>query len=145
MNILKNFIDQRETFERVRNEFDLKFIILHGSYARGRARPQSDVDIAFVDKPLHPKGDFFKIYTAFEGILSQMGFIDLDIKSLKGVDPLFRYLVVRDSFLLAGNFHQFNEFKAFAFRDYMDSRGLLVLERKMIEFKQRMLSRRYVG
>jgi predicted nucleotidyltransferase len=42
-------LEQKRQFEKIRDDFGLACIILHGSYARGRQRQDSDFDIAFVD------------------------------------------------------------------------------------------------
>ena len=72
-----------------------------------------------------------------------MNISNLDIKSLKGVDSLFRFLVVQDGFLLAGDDLKYQSFNAFAFRDYVDSAGLRDLELKMIQHKQKKIEERY--
>lgn len=59
------------------------------------------------------------------------------------MDPLFRYLVVGDGILLYGNSTDYEEFKAYAFRDYMDSYDLRNLEEQMARAKIRMLEERY--
>ena len=68
---------------------------------------------------------------------------ELDVKFLDSSDPLLRYFVVRDGCLLAGDPQAYQEFKAFAFRDYLDSWDLRRLERRMIRHKQQALAARY--
>ncbi len=136
--------EQKEGFEDVRKTYGLRFIILHGSFVTGRERKESDVDTALVeDQPLTMDG-FFAVHEALDNIFSRyLEMVEIDLKSLKGVDPLFRYQVVAHSFLLAGDTRRYNEFKMYAFRAYMDSSDLRILERRMIEYKQQMLDKRY--
>ena len=54
---------------------------------------------------------------------------EIDIKSLHRVDPFFRYQVMRDSILIYGNLLEYHNFKAYAFRAYMDSKDLLQIEK----------------
>lgn len=141
-------IRQQEALERLRDTHRLQFIVLHGSHVTNRARKNSDIDVALVEK-FSMEGarlsfdSLLQISNELETIFGQSLKGDIDIKTLRGVDPLFRYLVVRDGQLLAGDPGAYNEFKAFAFRDYMDSWDLRKLERQMIECKQRSLRERY--
>lgn len=135
--------DIKEKLEDLREHHNLRFIILHGSYAKSKEHGESDCDIALVGhQPLSFK-DVLDIQSKLADIFDVVGIYDLDVKSIDRVDPLFRYLVVRDSILLAGDPHGYNEFKAYAFRDYLDSVDLRMLERRMIQSKQKMLSERY--
>lgn len=129
--------------EELRQEYNLRFIILHGSYAKGKERSDSDCDIAVVGNHLLGWKDVTAIESRLTELLGAGKISNLDVKSLDRVDPLFRYFVVRDSVLLAGDPHEYNEFKAYAFRDYVDSLDLRILERRMIQSKQKMLSERY--
>lgn len=129
--------------EKLRHHHHLRFIILHGSYAKGKERKDSDCDIAVVgNKPVGFK-EIIDLHSSLTDLFEAVGIYDVDVKSLDRVDPLFRYLVVRDSVLLAGKPFDYNEFKAYAFRDYLDSVNLRILERRMIKVKQKILSERY--
>lgn len=129
--------------EILRLRYQLRFIILHGSYALGKEHAESDLDIAVVGNQPIGFREIMDIQRSLGELLEAVDIYDLDVKSLNRVDPLFRYLVVRDSILLAGDLHDYNEFKAYAFRDYVDSIDLRMLERRMIQSKQKMLSERY--
>ncbi|MFH1245373.1 MAG: nucleotidyltransferase domain-containing protein [Candidatus Omnitrophota bacterium] len=134
--------EQKVKIEAIRKKYALKFIILHGSYACGKEGEESDLDIALLAEKRIETEALLAIYAEIEEAVKNIGVKELDVKSLHGVDPLFRYFVVRDSILLAGDVHSYNEFRAYAFRDYLDSRSLRILERRMIEYKQKMLANR---
>lgn len=116
---------------RIAKQRGLKFVILHGSAARGQARRDSDLDVAVVgDGPLDLETQIRlagELGAAFAGAERR----ELDLKALDRVDPLFRHEVVRDGQLLYGNPTAYEEFKAFARRAYDDARPLLVLERTL--------------
>jgi predicted nucleotidyltransferase len=133
----------RDELEKIRSRFDLHFIILHGSYAKGTVHSGSDFDIAVVGKRPIGFTEIMEIQSNFGQLFETVGINNLDVKPLDRVDALFRYLVVRDSILLAGNLHDYNEFKAYAFRAFIDTADLRILERRMIQAKQNMLSTRY--
>lgn len=46
--------DVRQFYNRIKDNFPVKKMILYGSYAKGKARPDSDIDVAVVlDFPDH--------------------------------------------------------------------------------------------
>ncbi len=129
--------------EKIRLLHNLRFIILHGSYAKGKEHNESDFDIAVVGNQPIGFREIMDVQGSLDEVFEGVGIYNLDVKSLDRVDPLFRFFVVRDSILLSGDAHDYNEFKAYAFRDYIESIDLRVLERRMIQSKQKMLSERY--
>lgn len=134
---------ERDKITEIGKKFDLRFVILHGSYALGKERPDSDLDIALVGKQEIPSEVFFDLYGKLSDALAGQGIQDFDIKTLHHVDPFFRYLVVKDGILLYGNPTEYEEFKAFAFSDFMDSADLRRLELQMTLYKQKYLDQRY--
>jgi hypothetical protein len=75
--------------------------------------------------------------------LIQEDLSELDIKSLHKADPLFCYQVAKDSQLLYGDLTDFNEFKAYAFSYYFDSKDLFHLEKILIQKFQNYLNQKY--
>ena len=118
----------------------LRFVILHGSHATGHAREDSDIDIAVLgSKPI----DFeqqLQLFTDVDHLFRATPAHDLDLKTLHGVDPLFRYEVVRDGRLLYGDLDDYEDYKAFALRDYEDAQPLFALERVLAERYQQHLN-----
>ncbi len=127
--------EQRHTLERIGDRYDLKFIVLHGSYATGRERAESDIDIAVLGKKCISSDTFLKIQNEIGDILGDGPERELDFKSLHGVDPLFRYYATRDSQLLYGDRTEFNDYKLYAESDYEDTHALRALEETMTRAK----------
>ena len=134
---------QKQKITSVGKKYRLRFIILHGSYAVGRERQDSDIDIAVVAEHDALREGFFDIYSELTEVFGDRKGRELDVKSLNHVDSLFRYLVLIDGILLYGNVTEYEEFKAFAFRDFMDSADLRRLELHMTLQKQKYLDQRY--
>lgn len=67
-------------------------------------------------------------------------YLDLDLKSMEGASPLFRYEVTRDGVLLYGNPADYEEYKAISARMYDDARPLFDLERALVHKYQRHLN-----
>ena len=135
--------EQKNHLCEIGEKFNLRFVILHGSYAKGTPREGSDLDIAVVRDRRVDLEEFLQIHAELADIFGDSHKRELDLKTLYQVDPLFRYLVTRDGVLLYGSTSDYEEFKAYAFRDYMDSASLRKLELHMARAKQELLTQRY--
>jgi uncharacterized protein len=129
---------------KIAKEFNLKFVILHGSYATGLARKDSDVDIAVLGHDRISFDQSLKLSGALSDVLHVPGFLDLDFKTLDKTDPLFRYEVIRDGKLLYGDPADYEEYKAIATRAYEDARPLFELEQHLARKFQKHLNETYV-
>jgi predicted nucleotidyltransferase len=135
--------EQQQKIEEVGRKYSLKFILLHGSYATNKIRRDSDLDIALLgEKPIE-FDELLAIYSDLSEIFGDNPQRELDIKSLHKADPLFCYQVTKDSQLLYGDLTDFNEFKAYAFSNYFDSKDLFHLERILIQKFQTYLNQKY--
>ncbi|MDO8593068.1 MAG: nucleotidyltransferase domain-containing protein [bacterium] len=118
---------------KIAEKHGLKLVVLYGSRATGQIRPDSDIDIAVLGKRMINFDEHLELIGEFTGLFQTD---EVDIKLLHHVDPLFRQEVMRDGVLLYGSDYDFASFKAYAFRDYMDSGDLFRLKRIFI--KKRM-------
>lgn len=104
--------------------YNLDLIVLHGSMAtRKIISPDPDIDIAVYrhggisfDEQLKMVADFIEVFGD-----------NVDLKTLHKKEPLFLYHAMKDSVLLYGNLHFYNEFKAYTFRCYMDAKPIFRL------------------
>lgn len=136
---------QMESLRETGDKHQLRFIILHGSQAKGTASHDSDIDIAVVGKQCIKFDKLRLLYTDLSDVFQNSIDSDIDIKTLQHIDPFFRYQVTRDGFLLYGKPAEYEEFKLYSFRDFMDSRDLRILEEKMTRYKQQLLTQRYAN
>jgi predicted nucleotidyltransferase len=135
--------EQQQKIEEVGRKYRLKFILLHGSYATNKIRQGSDLDIALLgEKPIEFE-ELLAIYSDLAEIFGDDPQRELDIKSLHQADPFFCYQVARDSQLLYGDITDFNEFRAYAFSNYFDSKDLFHLEKVLIQKFQNYLNQKY--
>ena len=135
--------EQQQKIEEVGRKYCLKFILLHGSYATDKVKTGSDLDIALLgEKPIEFE-ELLAIHSDLEEIFGDDLQRELDIKSLHKADPLFCYQVAKDSQLLYGDLTDFNEFKAYAFSNYFDSKDLFHLEKILIQKFQNYLNQKY--
>lgn len=134
---------QKQKIEEVGKAHNLKLILLHGSYVNGKARKDSDLDIAFLGKKPIDFREQLEIHAELAGVFGDSRERELDTKSLHRRDPLFVYQVAKNSQLLFGDVSDYNEFRAYAFKNYFDSQDLFRLEKKLIYKFQDYLNKKY--
>ncbi len=142
-NTMKLTESQEQKIIKVGKKYNLKLIILHGSYATNKANPESDLDIGILGKKLLDFKTISSIYSCLSEIFGDYKNAELDMKSLHKIDPLFRYQVAKYSQLLYGNTVDFNEFRAYAFQQYHDCADLFELEKKLVIKYQNHLNKKY--
>jgi hypothetical protein len=103
----------------------------------------SDLDIALLGEKRIEFEELLALYSDLAEIFGDDPQRELDIKSLHKADPLFCFQVARDSQLLYGDPTDFNEFKAYAFSNYFDSKDLFHLEKILIQKFQNYLNQKY--
>lgn len=136
--------EQRQKIKKVGKEFNLKLIILYGSYAKETARRGSDLDVAVLgEKPIDLKTEL-KLYSALAKIFGDNRERELDVKSLHGVDPFFRYQVMKDGVLVYGDLHDFHIFKVYAIRCHQENQKLRKLKEILLKKRQEHLEKLYV-
>lgn len=135
--------EQQQRLEEIGRMQELRFSILHGSYAREMADRASDLDIAVVAKRPLPFEKRLDLHAELAEVFGDSAERELDLKTLHAVDSLFRYEVVRDGMLLYGDPHAYEEYRAYAYRDYVDSQNLRELEGVLLKKSIRSLAERY--
>jgi predicted nucleotidyltransferase len=135
--------EQQQKTAEVGRKYRLRFILLHGSYATNKVRRDSDLDIALLGERPIGLEELLAMHGDLAEIFGDDPQRELDIKSLHKADPLFCYQVTKDSQLLYGDPTDFNEFKAYAFSNYFDSKDLFHLERILIQKFQTYLNQKY--
>lgn len=109
---------------------NLRLMLLYGSRAKGTAKRGSDADIAVLGNSALGLGDITGIINDF---MDALGVNEIDVKSLHRTNPLFRWQVMERGILLYGDELDFSKFRAYAFRDYMESKSLFALKEKMVK------------
>lgn len=118
----------------------LRRVVLFGSHATSTPTPgpDSDIDLAISSTATEARPDFWEIHRTFASVFADR---PLDIVFLADADPLFRWEIVAEGVLLYGDPIDFAEYRAFAFRDFVDSADLRALERTLFEKKMAYISR----
>jgi len=132
---------RREDLERSCERLGVRLLVLFGSRSPGGLPPGpgSDVDLGLsFDRGAArvPVLDLHEqLAPAFPGG-------QLDIVLLHDVDPLFRWEILERATLLYGHIDAFLEYRAFAYRDFMDSADLRALERTLSDRKMKRIQER---
>lgn len=129
----------KKKIEEIAKKYQLKLVVLYGSQATGKARPNSDIDIAILGERRIDFDKHIELINEFTGLFQTD---EVDVKLLHNTNPLFRYQVMRDGILLYGKSYDFASFQAYAFRDYMDSQSLLKLKEVIIKKRLEILKSR---
>ncbi len=135
----------RDDISAIGRKYDLRMILLHGSYADGTAEPGSDLDIAILGREELTLEEFMSINRDLTETLGNNAERELDLKTLHRADPLFCYEVGKKSCLLYGEQSDYNSFLAYAYAYYMDSKDLFSLEKALILKFQRYLNEKYLN
>ena len=119
---------QKKEISIIGKKYNLRFIIIHGSYAVGEEKKGSDLDVANYgkneidfEKQLQIHGDIGRVFGDNKDR-------ELDLKTLHGKDPLFVYQVVKSGQLIYGDKYDYSFFEAFAMRSYLKNNKIFRLE-----------------
>jgi len=133
----------REKLNKIGRKYGLKFIILHGSYARGEEKPGSDLDVAVLGKKFINFEKQVEIFGDLANIFGDNRERELDVKTLHGADPLFLYEVVRDGQLIFGDLSAYDNFVLYVYKNFQDSRDLFRLRDEIIGKRMSDLKKSY--
>src|SRR3989338_11442758 len=137
---------QQEQLAKFAKKNSLRHIILFGSQAKkGKAviRTDSDFDIAVLTMPEKNISNFDNYSSVLSGLVKILGIPDhqIDLTNLNEANILLRYEVTSKGKLLYGDADEYENYKGFAFRDYIDAKPLFDLENSLIHKRQAMIHR----
>lgn len=135
---------QKQKLQQIGKKYNLKLILLHGSYARERARKGSDLDVAVLGNKVIEFKTLLKIHYDLSDVFGDNRERELDIKSLHNVTPLFCFEVMKDGILLFGKLIDYYSFKIYAQRNFQESKGLFNLLDVLVRKRQEYLMQTYV-
>jgi predicted nucleotidyltransferase len=128
--------DQINEARRLAWEFNLRLVLLFGSFVTGKLRPESDIDIAVKFPDVQSAREhFFDVMVKLQGI-----FLDrkVDLALINTADPLFLKKILENCQLLYGTEGNLHKLRLYAFKRYIDHKRYLRLEE---EYIRRQLTR----
>lgn len=120
-------IKEKKKIRGLAEKYGLDLIILFGSFAAGKNRKESDVDIAVRSKKDFSLSDELSFLRNLNKIIP--GRIDLSI--INHANPLHLYEISKNAILLYGSKKDFIKFKLYAFHRYNDYMPYFKLEEKI--------------
>lgn len=131
-----------EKLEKEAPGMGIKMIILFGSRSCERERVNSDYDVAVLTTEEKNIYDSLKNYSKVLDLLCRAFGIKedrVDLTNLNRANPLLRYDIFLEGKLIFGSTNEFEEFKAFSFRDYIDAKPLFNLESDLIKKRLQLI------
>jgi len=136
-------LDSRKVKE-IAQKYKLELLLLFGSQVKKKSikSEKTDFDVAYLAKQELSFDEQIKMNCE---LMEVFGSDKIDMVNLKNANPLLMYQVGQNCRLLYGKKEDFLEFKALAFRVYIDQQDLLELEDYLINKKQNLLKRSLYG
>jgi predicted nucleotidyltransferase len=130
--------DQERLTDAVRRH-RLRLVVLYGSHAKHRAGPESDLDIAILGCQAE---EFLDCYSDLAEVFQRYS---LDLARLEGAYPLLRHEITHQGVLFWGDPDLFCEYRAYAYRDFVDSSDLFALEDLLFRKKMARMEEKLHG
>lgn len=119
--------DQKLKVAKIAKKFQLKLIVIFGSFANGKSRKDSDLDIAVLGVKEVP-------FNKQIGLANELSLIfnkSVDLSVLNRANPLLLFQVSKNPILLYGRRDDFLKFKLHAFNAYNDYAPYFEMEKKL--------------
>lgn len=120
----------QERFKATCEKYNLSLVVLHGSYARGKFTPKSDIDIGFLGEPDIIKEKYLDILRDFSDFFGDK----FDPVILNGAEPMIACQVALNGLpLYEKTAGLFDAFKLNCISRYMDTKKFRILEKEYIK------------
>lgn len=124
----------KSQFNQLAKKYDLKLLLAFGSQVGGDINKDSDFDIAYISNK--------KIDNLVDLNCDLIDIVNndkVDMVDLRNANPLLKYEISNKSELLYGNELDYLEFKASAFKEYVDGKPLFELQNLLIKRRQELI------
>lgn len=131
----KNLTSLRQQLEPIRQQYNLKLILLHGSQVTGQTHDQSDIDIAVLKQQRQQRLQLLNLYQDFKQIFKSD---QVDVAVLNGINPVALKAMTDQAVVLAGDKQDFHQLQLKALHLYNDYLPILRQERQFLlkQFRQ---------
>jgi len=118
---------QKLKIAKIAKKFHLKLIVVFGSFASGKNRVDSDLDIAILGIKEISFSEQINLINEFSRVFNK----NIDLSILNNVNPLLLFEVSKNSILLYGSREDFLKFKLYAFKVYNDYTPYFEMEKNL--------------
>lgn len=108
--------EQKQRIAKIAKKHGLKLVLLFGSFAKGTAHKNSDIDIAVLGE----KKIDFKKQLRLANKLSTILKKDVDLSIINTANPLLLFQISKHSKIIFGNHRAYFEFRIHSFNRYND-------------------------
>lgn len=119
--------EQKLNTAKITKKHKLKLVIIFGSFASGKNRKDSDLDLGVISE----KEISFEKQIVLTNELSQIFKKNIDLSVLNRANPLLLFEASRNAILLYGSQKDFFEFRLRAFHAYNDYQPFFKLENEL--------------
>jgi len=125
-----------EKIKEIAQKYNLEMVLLFGSQVNGRAKPDSDVDIAYSVRKLLSVSEKIDLNNDLCNFFKKDIIDQIDIRS---ANPLLLHEISTNCKLLFGQEIDYIKFRTRAFRVFIDSASLFRLQDILIEKRHEFL------
>ncbi|MBU4480926.1 nucleotidyltransferase domain-containing protein [Patescibacteria group bacterium] len=133
---------QKRKLKELAEKYQLKLMILFGSQVKERFHQESDVDVAYLSKKDLSGKEIIALDCDLIDVFSQDR---VDLTNLRQDNPFLSSEIAKNSQLLYGKEMDYLEFKAFAFKDYVNHQPLFDLTSILIRRRHLLLREKIYG
>lgn len=133
---------REKLIKKIAQKYDLELLLLFGSKVSGRTHQESDFDIAYLSRKELSGKEMIDLNCDLMDVFESDR---IDTVDLKKASPLLGYEISKNCQLLFGKELEFLEFKAVAFKKYIDAGPLFKLQDVLIKKKHRLLKETIYG
>ena len=112
---------------KIAKKFQLKLVVIFGSFANGKNRKDSDLDIAVLGSREVSFNEQISLTNEFSQIFNK----NIDLSVLNKANPLLLFQASENSILLYGSREEFSKFKLYAFNVYNDYAPYFEMEKNL--------------
>jgi len=119
--------EQKLKVKKIAKKFRLKLVVFFGSFASGKNREDSDLDIAVSGLSEISFSEQIKLVNDFSAVFNK----NIDLSVLNKANPLLLFEASKNSILLYGSSEDFAKFKLYAFNAYNDYASYFEMEKNL--------------
>lgn len=131
-----------KALNRAVKKHKVDFVVLFGSQKNGKTHKNSDLDIAVMSGEKETYRKFGMLFNELSKIFK--GY-NVDLRFIKGSEPVFLYSALVEGKFLAGDIMEFYHQRAFAYKNFIDSKSLFELKEKLLSKRQKQLNKNING
>jgi len=119
--------DQKLKIAKIAKQFQLKLVVMFGSFVNRKNRKDSDLDIAVLGSKEVSFNEQISLTNEFSLIFNK----NIDLSVLNKANPLLLFEASKNSILLYGSREEFSKFKLYAFNVYNDYTPYFEMEKNL--------------